>query len=238
MAPPTYSKKVSTQLCGYVVSFFRLDIGLTYVIKKSRRHGGPVIDDINIMSFSLDFAEFLLPIDRQTRFTIRERPIVAAQSNVADTHATQPRRRWDPDRRRANGLTNAARRLQQVGESLERLNDVISEGASLESLNTAVEELRAGLGRLDANIEDGERRPDRLMRQRVDDTNDGTADRQENEVMERLEVLVRIFSHFTETLTTKVCVGGPNVGFDTSSADERPRRIRTGRDPSACFGAS
>jgi hypothetical protein len=190
-----------------------------------------VIDDFNIMSFSLDFAEFLLPVDRQTRFTIRERPIVAAQSNVADTHATQPRRR------RVNGLTNAARRLQQVGESLERLNDVISEGASLDSLNTAVEELRAGLGRLDANLEDGERRPDRLTRQRVDETNDGTADRQESEVMERLEVLVRIFSHFKETLR-KICLGGPNVGFDTSSADERPRGTRRGRDASACLGAS
>ena len=95
-----------------------------------------------------------------------------------------------------NGLTNAARRLQQVGESLERLNDVISEGASLDSLNTAVEELRAGLGRLDANLEDGERRLDRLTRQRVDETNDGTADRQENEVMERLEVLVRMSQSF------------------------------------------
>jgi hypothetical protein len=125
-----------------------------------------------------------------------------------------------------NGLTNAARRLQQVGESLERLNDVISEGPSLDSLNTAVEELRAGLGRLDANLEDGEGRPDRLTRQRVDERNDGSADRQENEVMGRLEVLVRILSHFTETLT-RVRLGGPNVGFDTSSADERSRRIRT-----------
>ena len=162
-----------------------------------------MIDDFNIMSFSLDFADFLLPVDRQTRFTIRERPSVAAQSNV-EAHPTQPRRRRDPDRRRVNGLTNAARRLQQVGESLERLNDVISEGASLDSLNTAVEELRAGLGRLDANLEDGERRPDRLTRLRVDEANDGTADRQENEVMERLEVLVRIFSHFTEALTEYV----------------------------------
>jgi E3 ubiquitin-protein ligase makorin len=94
-----------------------------------------------------------------------------------------------------NGLTNAARRLQQVGESLERLNDVISEGATLDSLNTAVEALRAGLG----NLEDG-RRPDRVTRQQADETNDGMADRQENEVMERLEVLVRILSHFMETL--------------------------------------
>lgn len=232
MARLTYSKKVSTQRCGYVISFSNLHPGLTSVIKKSRRRGGPAIDDFNIMSFSLDFADFLLPVDRQTRFTIRERPIVAAQSNIADTHPMQPRhRRRDPDRRRVNGLTNAARRLQQVGESLERLNDVISEGASLDSLNTAVEELRAGLGRLDANLGDGER--DRLARQRVDEIDDGTAD------MERLEVLVRILSHFTETLT-QVCLGGPDVGFDTSSADERPRRIRTrwGRDPSACFGAS
>ena len=189
---PTYSKKGSTHQCGYVISFFHLHPRLSYVIKKFRRRGGPVIDDFNIMSFSLDFADFLLPADRH-RFTIRERPIVAAQSNVADTHPTQPRHRRDTDRRRVNGLTNAARRLQQVGESLERLNDVISEGASLESLNTAVEELRAGLGRLDANFEDSERRPDRLTRQRVDETNDGTADRQENEVMERLEVLVCIF---------------------------------------------
>ena len=193
MARPTYSKKVSTQRCGYVISFFHLHPGLTCVIKKSRRRGGPAIDDFNIMSFSLDFADFLLPVDR---FTIRERPIVAAQSNVADTHPMQPRhRRRDPDRRRVNGLTNTARRLQQVGQSLERLNDVISEGANIDSLNTAVEELRAGLGRLDENLEDGERRPDRLTRPRIDETNDGTADIQENEVMERLEVLVRILSH-------------------------------------------
>ena len=220
MAGLTYSKKVSTQRCGYVIPFCHLHLGLTCVIKKSRRRGGPAIDDFNIMSFSLDFADFLLPVDRQTRFTIRERPMVATQSNVADTHPTQARRRRDPDRRRVNGLTNAARRLQQVGESLERLNDVISEGASLESLNTAVEELRAGLGRLDANLEDGEGRPDRLTRQGDDERHDGTADRQENEVMGRLEVLVRIFSHFMETLT-KVRLGGPNVGFDTSSTDER-----------------
>ena len=170
------------------------------------------------MSFSLDFADFLLPVDRQTRFTIRE-PMVAAQSNVAETHPTQPRHhRRDLDRRRVNGLTNAARRLQQVGESLERLNDVISEGATLESLNTAVEALRAGLG----NLEDG-RRPDRVTRQQVDEANNGTADRQEDEVMERLEVLVRVLNRFTETLT-KACLGGPNVSFDTSSADEHPRR--------------
>ena len=172
-----------------------------------------MLNDFNIMSFSLDFADFLLPVDRQTRFTIRERPIAAAQSNVAETHPTQPlHRRRDLDRRRVN----AARRLQQVGESLERLNDVISEGATLDSLNTAVEALRAGLG----NLDDG-RRPDRVTR--IDEADDGTtADRQEDEVMERLEVLVGILSHFMETLT-KVCLGGPNVGFDTSSADEYPR---------------
>ena len=184
---------VAMRVCDIVLHLYPR---LTCIIKKSRRRGGPVIDDFNIMSFSLDFADFLLPVDRQTRFTIRERPIVATQSNVVDTHPTQPRRRRDTDRRRVNGLTNAARRLQQVGESLERLNDVISEGASLDSLNTAVEELRAGLGRLDANLEDGERRLDRLTRQRVDETNDGTADRQENEVMERLEVLVRMSQSF------------------------------------------
>jgi hypothetical protein len=184
---------VAMRVCDIVL---HLHPRLTCMIKKSRRRGGPVFDDFNIMSFSLDFADFLLPVDRQTRFTIRERPIVTTQSNVLDTHPTQPRRRRDSDRRRVNGLTNAARRLQQVGESLERLNDVISEGASLDSLNTAVEELRAGLGRLDANLEDGERRQDRLTRQRVNETNDGTADRQENEVMERLEVLVRISRSF------------------------------------------
>lgn len=156
-----------------------------------------MLDDFNIVSFSLDFADFLLPVDRQSRFTIRERPIVAPQSNVADTHPTQPRHhRRDMDRRRVNGLTSTARRLQQVGESLERLNDVISEGATLDSLNTAVEALRAGLG----NLED-ERRPDRVTRQQVDEANDGTANRQEDEVMERLEVLVRILSRFRELLT-------------------------------------
>ena len=177
------------------------------------------------MSFSLDFnfTDFMLPPDRSTRSTFRERerPIVAAQSN-AGTHLPQARhRRRDPDRRRANGLT----RLQQVGQSLERLNDVISEGATLDSLNTAVEALRAGLGRLDVNSGNGERRPDGLTRQRVDEADDGTGDRQEDEEMERLEVLVCILEIFTEKLTKEYkCLGGPNVGFDTSSADECSRR--------------
>ena len=156
--------------------------------------GGPVIDSFNVMSFSLEFADFLLPIDRSARVTIREQPIIASQSNAADTGPILPRHRHryrDQAQHRVNGLTNAARRLQQVDESLERLNDVISEGATLDSLNTAVEALRAGLGRLDANSGDNGRGPDRLTGQRVDGANDGTADRQEDEVMERLEVLVR-----------------------------------------------
>lgn len=158
------------------------------------------------MTLSLDFADFLLPIERSTRFTIRERPTVASQINTAD-HPTQPRhRRRDQDRPRVNGLTNAARRLQQVGESLERLNDAISEGATLDSLNTAVEALRAGLGRLDEDSEDIRRRPDRVTRQRVDEENSGTAERQEDEVMERLEVLVRILGHFMEKLKKKKCL--------------------------------
>lgn len=147
-------------------------------------------DGFNIMSLSLDFADFLLPVDRSARFSIREGPMLAAQSNATDVHPTQlPHRRRDPDRRRVSGL----RRLQQVGESLERLNVVISEGATHDVLNTTIEDLMAGLRTLDANSEDGGRR-DGMTSQRLDEANDEAADGEEDERLERLEALVRNLS--------------------------------------------
>ena len=120
-----------------------------YLCNKSQkymRRGGPAIDDFTI---SLDFADFSLPADRSTRFTIRQRP--------AHTQPIQLRRhRRDSDRPRANGLNNATAR--QAGES----------STDFDSLNTAFATIRTGWGRLDADFGDGGRRPDRLTMQLVE----------------------------------------------------------------------
>jgi len=167
----------------------------------------------------------LLPVDRSARFTIRERPILAAQSNAADAQPTQlNHRRRDSDRRRVSGL----RRLQQVGEALERLNVVISE---------------------DANPEDGGRR-DEMTSERVDEANDEMADREEDERLERLEVLTQMWASIqvmrmngqeeesgqdgAETpppaLESLGRNGGPSgdVAFDMSSLPIRPWAVDDG----------
>ena len=88
------------------------------------------------------------------------------------------------DDQQTHRVSHAARRLREVGRSLEMLNDAITEGATLENLNFAVETLREGLGRLDG------RTTEETARQ-AEATGANEREEEEDVVMGRLEFLVR-----------------------------------------------
>ena len=83
-------------------------------------------------------------------------------------------------------------RLREVGRSLEMLNNAIHEGATLETLNVAVEALRMGLGRLQRGQRNGSR--DGIFRRHYVEDGAIEEDAGEDDVMERLETLV----HFSK----------------------------------------
>ncbi|EDR05631.1 uncharacterized protein LACBIDRAFT_294785 [Laccaria bicolor S238N-H82] len=81
-------------------------------------------------------------------------------------------------------LPTTAGRLREVGRSLEMLNNAIQEGATLETLNVAVEALRMGLTRLERGGSRGG-----LFRRNSAEDAAIERDAEEDDVMERLETL-------------------------------------------------
>ncbi|KDR65729.1 hypothetical protein GALMADRAFT_162397 [Galerina marginata CBS 339.88] len=146
--------------------------GVDVCMRKYRlSHGrGIPFEDIHFMPFSLDLSNLDIVIPN----------LLPPRSNRMEIDD------WTQNRGGgANGVAHAARRLRDVGRSLEIFNDAIGEGATLDTLDYAVEALRAGLGRLDGTNNN----PEARMHRRSERNRDEAAARQEDDVMERLELL-------------------------------------------------
>lgn len=146
------------------------------------------------MPFSLDLTS--LDIALTGAEPLMRTPIVRLESTRRDEGAQN-----------IGTISYAARRLRDVGRSLEMLNDAIGEGATLESLDHAVEALRAGLGRLEGAATAGGRSR-RRARGSGENDEDAAGSQDEDDVMERLEILVRfIFSREIEERYLMIMLG-------------------------------
>lgn len=113
--------------------------------------------------------------------------------NRLDFSAPRNRQRRNVERVRNAGIQHSevpatTGRLREVGRSLEMLNNAIHEGATLETLNVAVEALRIGLGRLERGQRNGSRGG--IFRRHHAEDGAIEEDAEEEDVMERLEALV------------------------------------------------
>ena len=124
-------------------------------------------------------------------------------------------------------VPSTAARLREVGRSLEMLNNAIHEGATLETLNVAVEALRMGLGRLERGQRNGSH-SGIFRRHYAEDgaiEEDSEEDADEDDVMERLETLVhfpqkmRIFS-FLRSLKADQMLASINVLQESAETDQ------------------
>lgn len=136
-----------------------------------------------------DFFHFPLDIDS---LSLSDAEAVNLAMNRLDFSAPRNRQRRNVERLRNAGIQHSevpatTGRLREVGRSLEMLNNAIHEGATLETLNVAVEALRIGLGRLERGQRNGSRGG--IFRRHHAEDGAIEEDAEEEDVMERLEAL-------------------------------------------------